>query len=777
MIGKTHWWLSMSLSLALTILAGILVFGCAKGNNKTSSNDSVNGTDVVVVEDTADATESDVSEADQNQTDTSGELLPFGAECKSNKVCESALCVPADPVGAGGTVYVCSKKCLQECPNGWVCKVIVLGADTLTVCLPDEANLCEVSQQCRYKDDEGNITQDQEVCGNCGVRKRNCQTNCQWGEWGSCEGEGACRFGETEEEACGKCGTRVRVCTDKCEWSAYGPCQNEKTCDPGQKEVRDCGTKCGKQERTCLNTCEWSDYGLCSGEGECTPLSVDVENCSQVQDVNDACRLRGRVCTSACTWGLWGACGLTVSGSTQTSTCGTGDVDEKIGGPDSKSSDPEEVSCWKSCGKWVRECNSSTCGWGEWKCVLPTLGDEKLRCQRTGETDPNKQNWKSEACGAKCGTRQLWCAEKDGTNDISQQPYKACTWVPDPTKVETYCDESQSSCQPGDDDIQDCGLCGQGTQTRSCLNNGTCGWGNWSTCSYANNATYTKACSEPGANANACWCVPGQSETRTSACSKCGFQTRICGSDCKWGAWSSCQNEGECVAGTTEQQTLPHLCEKQSRSCTSQCRWNNWVTSSKGVCDAGDKQSSKCTGQCGYQHRTCASSCQWGSWSGCDYVGSQCSPPGAFGNCDLCGTKTCSSSCTWGSCPEEQSKIDGYEPNNSSYYYVGSQSDCDNWKSLTAYLVPKGDTDRYQIQISDTFWCDVDPRVKLTHPESAVVMDVFYYKRGTSTLLATCYGVKSCNKNLGDDLDIFIRVYYNGSKGGSCTSYKLEWTG
>ncbi|PKN58650.1 MAG: hypothetical protein CVU56_04790 [Deltaproteobacteria bacterium HGW-Deltaproteobacteria-14] len=68
-------------------------------------------------------------------TDTvySGNLpADFGNPCNENSDCETEYCVEG-PHG-----FVCSKTCIDECPNGWGCKGITSGsADLVFVCVPD----------------------------------------------------------------------------------------------------------------------------------------------------------------------------------------------------------------------------------------------------------------------------------------------------------------------------------------------------------------------------------------------------------------------------------------------------------------------------------------------------------------------------------------------------------------------------------------------------------------------------------------------------------------
>jgi len=69
----------------------------------------------------------------------------FGAPCVSNTDCVSGFCVE----GVEG--FVCSTPCLEECPEGWVCRVIMVGMDGVSLCVPLGANLCKpckIDPQC-----------------------------------------------------------------------------------------------------------------------------------------------------------------------------------------------------------------------------------------------------------------------------------------------------------------------------------------------------------------------------------------------------------------------------------------------------------------------------------------------------------------------------------------------------------------------------------------------------------------------------------------------------
>ena len=101
-----------------------------------------------------------------------------------------------------------------------------------------------------------------------------------------------------------------------------------------------------------------------------------------------------------------------------------------------------------------------------------------------------------------------------------------------------------------------------------------------------------------GGTCASCDCNPGQTED--DPCGNCGTKSRTCGSDCLWGAWSDCQNEGVCQSGDTQ-----NCGNCGTQTCQSDCSWG--PCENEGVCQSGDTQN---CGNCGTQ--TCQSDCSWG---------------------------------------------------------------------------------------------------------------------------------------------------------------------
>lgn len=149
------------------------------------------------------------------------------------------------------------------------------------------------------------------------------------------------------------------------------------------------------------------------------------------------------------------------------------------------------------------------------------------------------------------------------------------------------------------------------------------------------------------------------------ACGDCGAQTRTCDGG-EWSAWSKCQDEGECSAGSSEQ------CTGGTRTCSSSCTWGaceqcacspgdtqackggeqqcngncQWAACVQYACQAGDAQERDC-GNCGKQTLTCLANHTWSAGQ-CQNEG-ECSA-GDFQSCGGASYHECSDACSWGAC-------------------------------------------------------------------------------------------------------------------------------
>jgi len=61
----------------------------------------------------------------------------FGAPCTSNSDCESGYCIE----GLDG--YICTKLCMEDCPQGYECVGVNIGSDVVFICVPLVDRSCE----------------------------------------------------------------------------------------------------------------------------------------------------------------------------------------------------------------------------------------------------------------------------------------------------------------------------------------------------------------------------------------------------------------------------------------------------------------------------------------------------------------------------------------------------------------------------------------------------------------------------------------------------------
>ena len=137
-------------------------------------------------------------------------------------------------------------------------------------------------------------------CGKCGTKTRNCSNQCAWSSWGTCNGQGDCSPGQSDAQACGKCGTKTRNCSNQCVWSSWGACNGQGPCSSGQNGSSQACGNCGTKTQTCSNSCQW-EWGQCDGEGPCAPGQVgSSQACGN-------CGTKTQICSDSCKW-QWGQC-------------------------------------------------------------------------------------------------------------------------------------------------------------------------------------------------------------------------------------------------------------------------------------------------------------------------------------------------------------------------------------------------------------------------------------------------------------------------------------
>ena len=197
----------------------------------------------------------------------------FGCPCETSDDCDSEYCVP----GSGGG-QICTKPCVSECPDGFVCKLLTGTTDTVYLCLPIIDALCKACASDEECGDLGGIClQDDNGDGRCG---RSCDTDSP------CPSGYGCEVLEVEDatvQQCvhesGKCPcTEILIGVERgCESiNELGACSGGQIC------TADGWTECDAPNPT-AEVCDGEDND-CDGE-----LDEDCDGLDeQCDDENDA---------------------------------------------------------------------------------------------------------------------------------------------------------------------------------------------------------------------------------------------------------------------------------------------------------------------------------------------------------------------------------------------------------------------------------------------------------------------------------------------------------
>ncbi len=158
----------------------------------------------------------------------------FGDPCQSNADCVSGFCL----LHEGDRI--CSKPCIEDCPQGWSCQPVDTGGTDLSfACVSDFSHLC---QPCMSKEDcsAGSV---QNVCVNYGEVGKFCGASCANGglcpEGYICEDIASVSGGVSAQCInadgvcdCGQTATDLALSTECSLSNEAGTCTGIRTCTP-----------------------------------------------------------------------------------------------------------------------------------------------------------------------------------------------------------------------------------------------------------------------------------------------------------------------------------------------------------------------------------------------------------------------------------------------------------------------------------------------------------------------------------------------------------------
>ena len=411
----------------------------------------------------------ETGEAGDPGTDIPADVPPepgeFGWPCTENSQCLSNFCLET-PEG-----MMCTKQCLEECPNGWSCKNITVGSDLVSVCVPLFLRLCEPcseNQDCGSELSGGNA-----LCIDKGGVGRFCGGDCT---------DSDCPDGYSCEEVSDGVGGTKMQCTP-----------NSGVCECSTRAIQlGLSTECFND----------NEFGMCFGTRKCvvaglTPCSASTAQEEECNGLDDDCddltdEVQGQIeCEKKNDHGICKGFGECSNGSIVSCDAETPAPEMCNGIDDDCNGETDDALCYDG-----NDCTKDTCEVGSGECVFEPIA---------GPCDDGNLCTLNDHCesGQCVGGGAKVC--DDGN---------PCT--------DDVCDSGSGECKP----INNSAPCEDGnkcTQNDTCLN-GACQSGQVKDCSDDNMCTLNELCD---ANSGLCTFTPndgapcddGDGCTKSDVCS------------------------------------------------------------------------------------------------------------------------------------------------------------------------------------------------------------------------------------------------------------------
>ncbi len=452
--------------------------GRVADTGSTASGDvSAQPKDAIATSDDAGSTSPETTGADTTSppTDTTkAGNCPGGAgcDCATNSDCDTGICIEL------ADTKQCASKCVDQCEQGFECKAVSGGADSVNICVPTWAWLCDPcakSSDCQHLGIESAVCvshgNDGSFCGapcnsddqcpathTCqqaksveGANSKQCVAKASTGQTGP--GDCQCSAAARKQNL----STACHVVSKNASGEVVGKCPGVRTCEASGLSVckgpPPSAEKCNGIDDDCDGK---TDEGTCNDENQCTADACDPKQAKDGKEgcVHNAlqgpCDADGNDCTQA------DSCksGICVPGKVKSCDDGndcTLDACDAAKGctqvnDDDKSCDADGNPC--TVGD---SCTAGKCVKGKPKVCLS--GDPCI----DAKCDPLKGNCKlkNKPLGATCDDNSV-CTTADGCKDgscigkvIGCDDGNACTI--DSCKADKGCvhDKGQSPCEDG----------------------------------------------------------------------------------------------------------------------------------------------------------------------------------------------------------------------------------------------------------------------------------------------------------------------------------------
>jgi hypothetical protein len=454
--------------------ATLLLFACSDASDQGAKVPLDEDGDTVVAEDGVSVDDDSSMGGDVTLSDstvdedlgTEKEACPGGFECpcESPFDCDSGYCVPS----AG--VDLCTKTCVDECPQGYLCKALVSSSDVIYLCMPKIDKLCAPCNDNSECGDHGGLCLPDNAgnlrCGRACGEENECPFGYLCEQISSEDGEDMGTQCVPESGQCPCSASLIGITRDCTTENANGSCPGEQYC------TADGWSSCDGQVPTAElcdgidNNCdETVDEGFnqlgesCDTEDDEDFCANGVWSCSE--DGSSVFCAEDNPSVEQCD-GIDNNCNLTVDeGFPDTDNDGLAncvdDDDDNDGDPDATDCEPENPDIYNGakeiCDGIDQNCDGAlddgfpdSDGDGLADCLDPDSDGDGIpdgidNCPLF--TNPAQKNNDGDGLGDVC--------DPDDDNDTVPDEADNCPLIANPEQDDTDADGNGDSCDPDDD--------------------------------------------------------------------------------------------------------------------------------------------------------------------------------------------------------------------------------------------------------------------------------------------------------------------------------------